>query len=254
MFPDLKFHSHEQQDEFVFNVLDQKTDGFFLDVACGHPLIGSNTYTLEKYLNWTGFCFDIVDAESQHQWSSKRTAKFLNIDATSDSFRDFLKNNIPKNTIIDYISLDIDFTNTVVALKKIIDAGVEFKTMTFEHEICNWGPQQRDESREILTGLGTVRLFEDVRHPTFLLPDPSASSAFEDWWIHPKYIDPAILTIGTTEWFYRDNVQLLKEYKNQNYNYPHVCCQSWLEEYSLFWHKTEEIQYKEKFKLWANRK
>lgn len=251
MITDLKFHSHEQQDEFVFNIFDQKFNGTFLDVACGNPLIGSNTYTLEKYLNWSGYCFDIVDVQKEHNWSSKRTSKFLNIDATSNQFRDYLKDAIPKDLVIDYVSLDIDFTNTVVALEKILEAGVRFKSMTFEHEICNWGPEQRDNSRKILTEIGMVRLFEDVRHPQHHAPH-AASTAFEDWWIHPDYFDKNLLKIQTSEFFYPDNIEILKKFKNQSYNYPHVCCQAWPDEYSLFWSQYQENEYKEKFRIWQN--
>ena len=43
----VKFYSHEQQDEFIFNLFGAKRGGSFLDISCSHPVVGSNTYTLE---------------------------------------------------------------------------------------------------------------------------------------------------------------------------------------------------------------
>ena len=86
----IEFHSHEQQDEFIFNLFGQKTSGTFLDISCGNPIIGSNSYTLEKYNGWRGIGFDIGDAESLFQWSQKRQSKFVQMDATSAQLTEYL--------------------------------------------------------------------------------------------------------------------------------------------------------------------
>jgi hypothetical protein len=89
----IEFFSHEQQDEFAYNLFGGKTNGTFIDLACANPIIGNNTYSLEKYCGWTGWCFDIVDVERRDQWSSKRQTKFYQIDATSAEFAVFLNIN-----------------------------------------------------------------------------------------------------------------------------------------------------------------
>ena len=70
---------------------------------------------------------------------------------------------------------------------------------------------------------------------------------FEDWWINPDYIDPTILEIKTTGKFYRDNVEIIKSYKNLQYNGTHACCLSWPDEYRLFHNSAEEWKYRKEF-------
>jgi hypothetical protein len=242
------FHSHEQQDEFVFNVLDFKTNGIFLDVSCGNPLIGSNTASLEKHLNWQGFCFDIVDVESRDSWSSKRSNPFVRMNATSTDFTDFLKSKFTSNSVVDYVSLDID-ADSIQALQRILDANLNIATLTFEHEFHRLGDTQRQRSRDILKDAGMVRLFEDVRFPGVLNNDHTSTFLFEDWWINPKLVNPSLLSIQNSQQYYRDSVEQLKQFKNHQYTCQHLCSQSWPNEYSLFWRPDEEVEFKQKFKI-----
>ena len=242
----INFHSHEQQDEFIYNLFDQKSNGTFIEVSCGNPLIGSNTYTLEKYKGWTGFSFDIIDIENSYQWSSKRTSQFIQLDATTEQLTNYLKEHVPADLIIDYISLDID-SDSILALTRIFDAGVKFKSITFEHEFHRLGDTQRTASREILEGLGMVRLFEDVRAVNIHGPR-GETIVFEDWWIHPDYFDPSILTIQSSQNVYKDNVEALRKLKNFDYQSTHVCSAAWPNEYTLYWRPDEGVEYREKFK------
>lgn len=242
------FHSHEQQDEFIFNLFEFKTEGLFLDVSCGNPLIGSNTASLEKYLNWSGFCFDIYNVQQKYNWSEKRKTPFIQMDATSENFTNFLKENIPPNTVVDYLSLDID-ADSILALKRIINAGITFASVTFEHEFHRLGDVQQKQSREILESVGMVRLFEDVRIPAVLTNQKDSVILFEDWWIHPKYIDPSVLSIKNLGQFYQSNVEKLKNFKQHTYECQHLCSQAWPNEYRLFWHAGEEAEFRQKFKI-----
>jgi hypothetical protein len=51
----IEFFSHEQQDEFAYNLFGGKTGGTFIDLACANPIIGNNTYPRQliwqKYFN-----------------------------------------------------------------------------------------------------------------------------------------------------------------------------------------------------------
>lgn len=241
----IEFFSLEQQDEFIFNLFDGKRNGTFIDLACAHPIQGNNTYVLEKDLGWSGWCFDIVDVEQRDQWSKHRTSPFVKIDATSEEFSTYLKNNVPKDLVVDYISLDID-TASMAALARIVEAGIKFKSITFEHEYFK-DPHLRTSSREVLESLGFKRLFEDVIIPSFADYYPGKIQVFEDWWINPDYIDPTILEIKTTGKFYRDNVEIIKSYKNLQYNGTHACCLSWPDEYRLFHNSAEEWKYRKEF-------
>jgi hypothetical protein len=232
----IEFHSHEQQDEFIFNLFEQKQNGFFLDISCGNPLIGSNTYTLEKQLGWTGYGFDIGDCENLYQWSEKRTSNFIKADATDKGLTDFLISNIPADTIVDYISLDVDAGGTnlaLPALRRVLDANIRFKAMTFEHECYMHGPAVRDEVIQILEEKGYIALFEDV---CLWSGDPTQQYSFEDWWIDPKYFDQKILDCKDSGLYYYECVEKIKKTLGHSYQATHRCCRAWPQEYDLFWH------------------
>jgi hypothetical protein len=244
----IEFFSHEQQDEFAYNLFGGKTGGTFIDLACANPIIGNNTYSLEKYCGWTGWCFDIVDVESRDQWSSKRQTKFHQMDATSAEFAVFLTNNVPHDTVVDYISLDIDGAS-MQALDRILLAGVKFKAMTFEHESFK-DVYLRDASRATLEGMGMVRLFEDVVIPQVLNYYPGQTQIFEDWWINPEYFEPELLSIKTSGQDFKHNVEVLKQYKNLPYAGTHACSILWPNEYRIFDSAYQEAEYKEKFRIY----
>jgi len=52
-------HFSESNEEIIIrHFFKDRTDGFFLDVGAYHYRDGSNTYYLEKYLNWKGIAID----------------------------------------------------------------------------------------------------------------------------------------------------------------------------------------------------
>lgn len=42
------FDDSTKQEEFVLNVLNEKENGYFVEVGSHHPQINNNTYNLEK--------------------------------------------------------------------------------------------------------------------------------------------------------------------------------------------------------------
>ena len=53
------YKSQKGQDRWVLEeILPQKRNGFFLDLAAADGLTHSNSYTLEKEYNWTGICIE----------------------------------------------------------------------------------------------------------------------------------------------------------------------------------------------------
>jgi hypothetical protein len=252
----IQFHSHEQQDEFIFNLFGQKRNGVFLDIACGNPIIGSNTYTLEKLFGWSGFGFDIGDCEGAHQWSEHRKAKFVRSDATAPELTEFLKANIPVDMVVDYISLDVDAANTNLAFKaleRVIASGIRFKAMTFEHEYYIHGEDIRTPARELLESQGYIRLFEDVRHWAGGISDDS-TSYFEDWWIDPQYFDATVINAGGSGLYYFECVEQLKEAMGNEYEAQHRCCRAFPDEYDLYWHDAERAQIADLFSRITPRK
>jgi hypothetical protein len=243
----IEFHSHEQQDEFIFNLFKQKQNGFFLDISCGHPRIGSNSYALEKYCGWTGIGFDIGDVEADLQWSQHRKSPFVKMDATSPHLTNFLIANAPE--VVDYVSLDVDAAGTNLALQaldRVLKSNIKIKAMTFEHECHIHGSSIRDAAIRLLEDRGMVPLFADVRLWAGGTVDDSAFS-FEDWWIDPQYFDEEVLKAQDSGLYYFECVEKLKSALNNNYDATHNCCRAWPEEYNLFWHEGDKLQQQQFF-------
>jgi hypothetical protein len=247
----IEFHSHEQQDEFVFNLLGKTKNGFFLDIACGNPIIGSNTYTLEKFCGWQGICIDIENMRRNFQWSTVRKANFIQLDATSDHLTTYLKTTLDPEKVIDYISIDVDtagrdasgqewvLNSSFVVLQKILKAGVRFKTLTIEHEFYRYGDAISKPSRELLESLGYIRLFEDVKLINYGA-DARNDSYFEDWWIDPRFFDVSIIQSGRSKMYYHDCIEHLKSITSNEYEAVHNCSKAWPHEYRYFWSESEK--------------
>ena len=231
------FYSYEQQDEFIVNIFNLKRDGFFLDIGCAHPIIGNNTYTLDSVFGWKGFCFDLYNIIPGHWdlksnqpvnygWSDVRKAPLMIMDATTPDFTEFLRNNVPKDLVVDYVSLDIDIPGhnfSLMGLNRILDAGIKFKAVTLEHETYKWGNDISTNTRHKLEELGYVRLIENVRlWGGGLLPDEGVFS--EDWWIHPQYFDEKLLKAKQSKVYFFDAVEGVRRVLGNNRYQGHRHC------------------------------
>lgn len=71
-------YSHANEETIIRDFFQDRREGFFLDVGCGHPIEDSNTYYLEKHLHWSGIGVDALP-EMAPKWRRSRPAsKFLN--------------------------------------------------------------------------------------------------------------------------------------------------------------------------------
>lgn len=61
----LSWHSQDGQDRLLIDILGNKTNGFFVDLAANHATSLSYTYSLEKFFNWTGLC---IEANPVYAW------------------------------------------------------------------------------------------------------------------------------------------------------------------------------------------
>lgn len=161
------FQSHSQagQDAWVHSLLGDS--GTFLDIGCNHPIIISNTYSLER-LGWTGFLLD-NDHYACELCRQHRTSPVIECDVTKYDWA-----SLPKKDF-DYLSLDVDFAN-FATLPLLLKAGITFKAMTAEHNLYSNGPGPRDEMRRLLLGAGYILAVPDVEH---------TACDFEDWWLAP---------------------------------------------------------------------
>lgn len=210
----IQFNSLECQDRFVYSLLGQQKNGFFLDVGCQTPIDANNTYLFET-LGWDGLAFDRSDVTHWNNlpvlWNEKRKTKRFLLDATSAELTNVLLSYLPRGGIIvDYLSVDIDDNGGlnfgVEGLLRVLNAGITFKILTFEHEAYrdeySNGVFVRELSRAILHRLDYFCLF-----PNVCLAE---NKPFEDWWIHPSYFDSSLLALSTPNLCYKECVRLIE--------------------------------------------
>ena len=56
------FNGQAEQDKFVVNVLNNKKNGYFLEIGANHPIKINNSYLLETKYNWKGI---MVECENE---------------------------------------------------------------------------------------------------------------------------------------------------------------------------------------------
>lgn len=161
------------QDQFVAETLKFKRDGFFLDIGCHHYQDISNTYFLEKELNWKGIGIDNLDV-FENGWKENRTNSiFVCADATAIDYQKLLDGfNMPK--MIDYLSIDLEPPQlSFIALRKVLETDYTFRVITFETDAYRQ-LETRDISRELFNSLGYVFVTE--------------RNAQDDYYIHSSLV------------------------------------------------------------------
>jgi len=170
------------QDSFVLDVLNEKRNGWYVEVGSNDPVVYNNTYLLEKEYDWQGVGFEWNEGMVK-VYNEVRKNKCVLADATQfDYLKYFQDNNFPKQ--IDYLQLDIEPAyQTLAALKQIPLTEYRFSVITYEHDLyADLANQQiKEESKDILYSLGYSLLVENVN-------DSSPDRVFEDWWIDPQVI------------------------------------------------------------------
>lgn len=175
IFPQSNSQAH--QESFVLNVLNEKHNGFYVELGGGWPIRNSNTYILETQYGWSGISFE-NDTKRADDYNAIRNNKTLCTDAIEfDYLSYFIQNQVP--TQIDYLQMDIHpAEDTLRALKNIPLDEYRFSVITYEHNGYS-NPKNKQESYNILSGLGYVRVADDVIFERM---------AYEDWWIDPQVV------------------------------------------------------------------
>ena len=170
------------QDSFVLNFLNEKRNGWYVEVGSNDPVLYNNTYLLETEYDWQGVGFE-WDQDLSNMYNSVRKNKCITADATKFNYlKYFQDNNFPKQ--IDYLQLDIEPAyQTLAALKQIPLTEYRFSVITYEHDLYAdpANKEIKEESIKILSSLGYELLVENVN-------DGSPDRIFEDWWIDPQVI------------------------------------------------------------------
>lgn len=150
-------YSEIGQDKFVYETLNGKTGGTFVEIGAHDYLISSNTYRLEKECGWCGIGIEL-DRRFEQGWLQHRpNSKFITANALSlDYNKLFSQFNMP--SVIDYVSVDIDPSeSTLAALVQLLTTSTDyrFNVVTFETDYYS-NQSTREPSRKILMDAGYV--------------------------------------------------------------------------------------------------
>jgi len=147
-----KSNSGSLQEPFVLNILNEKTNGYYVEIGSGPPIEHSNTYLLETEFMWNGLGLDIKKSKVD-SYNKVRRNKAIQADSSQFNFiKYFEENNFPKQ--IDYLQVDVDSQPDYVTLKTLLNLPLNqyrFSVITFEHgDFENYKNHKvRDISREI---------------------------------------------------------------------------------------------------------
>lgn len=173
--------SQVYQDLFVLHCLGGDSyKGTYLEIGSGHFFQGNNTFLLES-LGWNGISVDVIEqfvkVFKQHRKNEIIQANGMYLDYIT------LMANYMKEGVIDYLQIDCDTpSDNLSILKKIPFDKCKFKIITFEHDhYRDCDRKTRQESRDFLISLGYQLAVPNV---TIQEKFP-----FEDWYIHPDFID-----------------------------------------------------------------
>jgi hypothetical protein len=202
--------------------LNEKKNGYFLEIGSGLAESGNNTYILETDYNWKGIMIDI-NGEFLEEYEKKRpNSTHLICNATKLDYNEELnKCNFPKD--IDYLSFDLDVgdDNSTMKTLNILNSQIfdtyRFAVISFEHDVFRHkrNNKTRLESREIFEERNYVRVFSDVsescpeRYHHKCCENGGAVNPFEDWYVHPELVD-------------MDYVRELQELNKNNYTEPTI--------------------------------
>jgi hypothetical protein len=168
--------SEGYQESYVLTILEEKKNGYYLELGSADPFEGNNTSLLESKFGWKGLALD-TDEAFVKKYNEERRNECIAADAlTFDYKKYFEENNFPKE--MDYLQIDIDgheTSNCLLALLAVPMLQYRFAIIQIEHDVINdyKNKVQRDAQREILSSLGY-----------------KLSGVFlsEDWWVDPNLI------------------------------------------------------------------
>ncbi len=181
----LKSYSQAGQDKFVQTILNKKKEGKYIEIGAYDPIQISNTYILEKDLNWTGFSLDIQE-KFQQKFNKIRKNKCILADGTTFNYHDEIKRMWGDIKRIDYLQIDCEPAEiTYKCLCALPLNKVRFSVITFETDVYTSGETIRELSRKKLNEYGYKLVASDVCNE---------GNPFEDWYVDPHIIDISILS------------------------------------------------------------
>ena len=187
----MSYNGQLEQDKFVLKILNNKKNGYFLEIGSNHPVTINNSYILEKNYNWKGIMVEYDKSWLNSYKEHRPNSIHIINDATQINYKNlFETNKFPIN--LDYLQIDIEANNgstlkTLIKLNNEILNDYKFATVTFEHDIYHTNYlNTREESRKIFDNQGYLRIFDDVCCRLTGRP-------FEDWYVYPPLVNKDLI-------------------------------------------------------------
>lgn len=174
-------YSEAFQDLFVLTMLNGKKKGTYLEIGAGHPVYGNNTYLLETVFGWSGTSID-YNSDLVDDFNKKRVNECINADATKLDYSELIDTDY-----IDYLQIDCDPPEvTYQTLLKLDLKKTKFGVITFEHD--NYADSTKsiqNLAHDYLSRCGYTPIVKNI--------SPDGIRSYEDWWVHPDYVDAKII-------------------------------------------------------------
>ena len=133
-----KRRGQAHQDAFAYSIAGEQ--GTYIEIGAFKPATKNNTYGLEVDHGWKGFSLEL-NIKWKQAWDEclERHNPVCWTDATTfDYLTQVDAMRMPRR--INYLSCDIEPpNNTFTALKRVIEQGIDFDCITFEHDKGNPG-------------------------------------------------------------------------------------------------------------------
>ena len=195
----MQFNSQGGQDEWVCNMLNNKRNGYFIDIGATDGESLSNTYVLEKELGWLGLCFEPARRQFKKLKRIRdclciNKAVFNNdgivgfMEYTEDKYRGNITDIKFDNTGFQYDIESISFDSLLRKYKcpKVIDyisldvEGLEYDILCgfpFEEYISKLWTIEYNDNRDKIRELMISKEYS-------IVPDHIKKADWEDWFYY----------------------------------------------------------------------
>lgn len=198
----MEFKGQVGQDKWVCEKLNHKRNGYFMDIGAYDGIKLSNTYYLEKEMEWDGVCIEPAKGAFLKLMNNRSCLNIRSAVSNSDGYAEFLEEgmigrltegadqtiktqtlrtiinsfNLPR--FVDYVSLDVEGSEYDVLLGFPFDL-VDVSLWTIEHNSYLDGGVLKAKIKDIMLSNGYVIDREDIL---------CGGLAFEDWYVNKKLL------------------------------------------------------------------
>lgn len=186
-------------DRFVYGLFGP--NGTYVEIGASRPNQRSNTVALERE-GWRGFGIEI-DTRHQHEWPlTDRKNHIYWADALTFDYKTAAKEQgLPDR--INFLQVDIEPPEfTFQALQRVIDQGLVFDCITFEHDDYAWDTCYHDIATEYLKKHGYKIAVYNVCSQR--KRNPGVWSHIETWYVKD---DIPFETMEFFDWMKKYNIK-----------------------------------------------